>query len=281
MAASTRSRFFMACVLSALASPLSSPAARRERFGSNGLSALASPLSSPAARRERFGSNGLSALASSLSSPAARRERFGSNGLSALASPWVFSALASPPCGSARTPGHASARTSISDLDEALAQGRTAVLRHGLEGDHAARHSCRLAQALYRDRRGQAHHAGEAARDAAHPTGGLGRLAPQHLGDGEGEGGGSVQDDIRQPGANGDGAIGVDGVPDARALRVHVGEAGVYGDLGRPLLHYLSPRLAALLICRSSGASRLELRPSPLRGEGCFCVLVSQGDDFV
>src|SRR6266849_3771190 len=48
-----------------------------QRLGSNN-SALASPLSSPAARRQRLGSNN-SALASPLSSPAARRQRLGSN----------------------------------------------------------------------------------------------------------------------------------------------------------------------------------------------------------
>jgi hypothetical protein len=49
-----------------------------QRFGSKISSALASPLSSPAAPRQRFGSKISSALASPLSSPAAPRQRFGS-----------------------------------------------------------------------------------------------------------------------------------------------------------------------------------------------------------
>ena len=44
--------------------------------------------------------------------------------------------------------------------------------------------------------------------------------------DGEGEGGGAVQDDVRESGGAGDGDVGVDRVPDARALGVDVGEPG-------------------------------------------------------
>src|SRR5437879_11625018 len=63
-------RVISAIFHSALASPLSSPAARRQRLSSKINSALASPLSSPAARRQRLSSKINSALASELRSSA-------------------------------------------------------------------------------------------------------------------------------------------------------------------------------------------------------------------
>src|SRR5215510_12746081 len=61
-----------------LASPLSSPATPRQRFGSKVILVLASPLSSPAAPRQRFGSKVILVLTSPLSSLRALDSALGS-----------------------------------------------------------------------------------------------------------------------------------------------------------------------------------------------------------
>ena len=80
--------------------------------------------------------------------------------------------------------------------------------------------------------------------------------------DGEGQRGGAVQDDAGSPARAGDREVGVDRVPDARALRVDVG--GVGGDLDR--LAATGPRPAPRRSARAVAAAARSPAAAPAAG---------------